>query len=187
MEEASPFLASLTRRPHKYDNGPVQSVTAVNVSNYSDNGDSRFLRVATAASRRTQAMVLIIFYPLSFILIGTCLALVVFLSLHGPALVPRQDTRITAIIISSGTRLAALLIGAALARSTWAAFLPHVLSGEPIPTRSLVGACRDFLSLGQLENYASLPSSFKYHIILAVVVWTALTATSASFRYDSLP
>jgi hypothetical protein len=188
MEEASPFFAGLTtRRPHKDDNGPVQSVTAVNVSSYSDNGDSRFLRVATAASRRTQAIGLIIFYPLSFIFIGTCLALAIFLALHGPALVPRQDTRITAIIISSGTRLAALLIGAAFVRSSWAAFLPHILSGKPIPIRSLVGVCRDWLSLGQLENYASLPSSFKYHIILAVVIWMALTATSASFRYDSFP
>jgi hypothetical protein len=131
-------------------------------------------------------MIPIIFFPLGAIAIGTCLGVIVWLALHGPALVPGQDTRITAIIISVGSRLAGLFIGAALVRSAWAAFLPHILAGDLIPTRALVGICRNFMSLGRLENYGSLPTSFKYHIILATLISLAMTGTSASVRYNSL-
>jgi hypothetical protein len=89
-------------------------------------------------------------------------------------------------MISAGSRLAGLFISVALVRSAWAAFLPRVLEGELIPTRALVGACRNFMSWGQWENYGSLPSSFKYHIILAAFISLAMTGTSASFRYESL-
>jgi hypothetical protein len=139
-----------------------------------------------AASQRNQATIPAILFPLSLISIGTCLGAMGWLKLHGPALVPAQDTRITAIMISVGSRLTGLFIGTALVRSAWAAFLPHVLTGEPIPTPALVGACRNFMSSGQLEHYDSLPSSFKYHIILATFISLAMTGTSASFRYDSL-
>ena len=152
-----------------------------------DSSDNGYLsHIATATSRRNQAMIPIILFPLSLIVIGTCIGMIVWLAVHGPALVPGQDTRITAIIISVGSRLAGLFIGAALVRSAWAAFLPHVLAGELIPTRALVGVCRNFMSLGQLENYGPLPSSFKYHIILAAFISLAMIGTSASFRYDSL-
>src|SRR4029077_4588453 len=97
------------------------------------------------------------------ITIGLCISAIVWLKLHGPAPVPRQDTRITSIIISVGSRLSGIFIGAALVRSAWAAFLPQVLAGKLMPIQALVGVCRNFLSFGQLENYGSLPSSFKYH------------------------
>jgi hypothetical protein len=158
---------------------PGQSVN----NDYSDNG--YLLNRAKAASQRNQAMIPIIFFPLGFIAIGTCLGVMGWLAFHGPALVPGQDTRITAILISVGSRLAGLFIGAALVRSAWAAFLPHVLDGEPIPTRTLIGSCRNFMSLGQLGNYGSLPSSFKLHIVLAALISLAMTGTSASFRYAS--
>lgn len=158
---------------------------AQSVDNYSwENGDLSSL--ATATSQRNQAMLPIIFFPFGLIVIGTCLAAILWLAFHGPALVPGQDTRITAIMISAGSRLAGLFIGAAFIRSAWAAFLPHVLAGELIPTQALVGVCRNFMSLGQLGNYGSLPFSFKFHIILAAFVSLAMTGTSASFRYDSL-
>jgi len=156
-----------------------------NVNSYfSDYGD--LSRRATAASQRNQAMLPTLLFPLGLITIGMCISAVAWLAWHGPAIVPGQDTRITAIIISLGSRLASFFIGSAIVRSAWAAFLPHVLAGELIPTQTLIGACRNFMSFGQLENYKSLPSSFKYHVILAIYVYLAMTGTSASFRYDSL-
>jgi hypothetical protein len=142
--------------------------------------------VAMTASQHNQATVPIVLFPLGFLAIGSGLAAILWLALHGPALVPGQDTRITAIMISAGSRLAGLFMGAAIIRSAWAAFLPRVLAGEPIPTQALVGACQNFMSLGQLGNYGSLPSAFKFHIALAAFITLAMVGTSASFRYDSI-
>jgi hypothetical protein len=47
-------------------------------------------------------------------------------------------------------------------------------------------ACRSFMSLGQILDFHSLPQSFKLHVILAIFISVAMTATSASFRYESL-
>jgi hypothetical protein len=105
--------------------------------------------------------------------------------MHGPALVPGQDSRITAIIIFIGSRLASLFIVTAIARSAWASFLQHVLAGDTLPIRALVGACRPFMSFGQIASYSSLPSCYKYYAILAAYVALAMTGTSASFRYGS--
>src|SRR6202048_1038769 len=137
-------------------------------------------------SRRNQATVPIIFLPVGALVLLTGLATVMWLALHGPAQVPAQDTRITAVLISVFSRLSCLVVGAALIRSAWASFLNNVLSGELVPVRTLVGVCRSFMSVGQLENYGSLPKSFKYHIILAIFTSLAMTGTSASFRYESL-
>src|SRR5277367_2952578 len=176
MEETRAFLA----RPHM----PAEPL-AQRVNN--DSSDNGYLsRIATTTSQRNQATIPFIIFPLGLIVIGTCIGMIIWLALHGPALVPGQDTRITAIMISVGSRLSGLFIGVALVRSAWAAFLPHVLVGELIPARALVGACRNFMSWGQLENYGSLPFSFKYHIIVAAFISLAMTGTSASFRYESL-
>jgi hypothetical protein len=152
-----------------------------------DSSDDRNLStVATAASQHNQATLPIILFPLGLFTIGTSIGAIAWLWVHGPALVPRQDTRITSIIISVGVRLSAFFINAALLRSAWAAYLPRVLAGDRIPNQALVGISRNFMSLGQLENYRSLPGSFKYHIILAVVTSLAMTGSSASFRIVSL-
>jgi hypothetical protein len=129
-------------------------------------------------------MLPIIIFLFGLIVIGTCLAAILWLALHGLALVPGQDTWITAIMIYTGSRLSGLFIGAALVRFAGAAFLPHVLAGELIPTQALVGAYRNFMSLGQLENFGSLPFSFKFHVVLAVFVSLAMIGTSASFQYN---
>jgi hypothetical protein len=176
MEETGAFLA----KPHM----PAEPLTRRVNSDSSDNG--YLSRIATATSQRNQATIPIIIFPLGLIVIGTCIGMIIWLALHGPALVPGQDTRITAIMISVGSRLAGLFIGTALVRSAWAAFLPHVLAGELIPTRALVGVCCNFMSLRQLEYYGPLPPSFKYHIILGALISLAMIGTSASFRYDSL-
>lgn len=42
------------------------------------------------------------------------------------------------------------------------------------------------MSLGQLMDFHSLPMSFRLHILIAVFISVAMTATSASFRYESL-
>jgi hypothetical protein len=83
--------------------------------------------------------------------------------------------------------LSGFFINAAILRSAWAAYLPRILDGDAIPNQELVGISRNFMSLGQFRNYHSLPRSFRHHIILAVVILLAMTGTSASFRYVSLP
>jgi hypothetical protein len=127
----------------------------------------------------------LVLFPLGLFTIVACLGAIIWLARHGPTLVPGQDTRITSIIISTGSRLVSIFITVALVRSAWGAYLPSVLSGEPFPTRALVSVCRGFMSLGQLENFTSLPASFKIHLFLAIFVSLVMTATSASFRYDS--
>jgi len=79
-----------------------------------------------------------------------------------------------------------VLICAALIRSAWASLLSQLLSGEAIPVPNLIGACRSFMSLGQILDFHSLPQSFKLHVILAIFISVAMTATSAPFRYESL-
>lgn len=141
--------------------------------------------VASAASRHNQATVPIIFFPLGLITVGACIASIGWLAMHEPALVPGQDSRITAIIISIGSHLASLVIGAAIVRSAWASYLKRVLAGDTLPTRQLVCVCRTFMSFWQITSYSSFPSCYKYHIIFATFVALAMTGTSASFRYDS--
>jgi hypothetical protein len=150
----------------------------------SDNGHPS--GTAKAVSESNQALFPIIFFQLGLLYIGACIGMIVWLALHGPALVPQQDTRITAIIISVGSRLAGLFISAAFARSAWAAFLQQLLTEEPIQARALIAVCRNFMSLGQLGDYNSLPIPFRCHIFLAVLISLAMSATSASFRYASL-
>jgi hypothetical protein len=145
--------------------------------------DEDLLRTATASSQRNQSVIPLILFPIGFIVMGICLCVMAWLAFHGPILVPGQDTRITAIIISFGSRLVGFFVGAALVRSAWAAFLPQVVAGESIPTLALVGVCRKFMSLGQLENYSSLPLSFRIHIAVAAFTSLAIMGTSASFRY----
>src|ERR1700722_3154451 len=142
---------------------------------------------ATIASKRIEATIPIIFFCFSLLFLGTCLTGFAWLALHGPALVPRQDTRITSILISTGSRMSVLIIGVAFVRSAWASILPDMVAGKPLNTRSLIGICRNFMSLGQLASFGSLPAAFKWHITLAAFVSLVMRATSSSFRYESLP
>ncbi|OCK73030.1 hypothetical protein K432DRAFT_256489, partial [Lepidopterella palustris CBS 459.81] len=121
------------------------------------------------------------------LVLGACLAGMGWLAFRGPVIVPLQDTRVTTVIISAGTRLSMLVMMAAFARSAWGSAVPHLLAGKPLRARSLVGMCRAFLSLGQMQTFTALPVSFRVHLALAVFVSLFMIATSASFRYDSLP
>jgi hypothetical protein len=151
-----------------------------------DNRDPPGTATAKAVSQSNQALVPIISLHFGLLYIRACIGGIVWLWLHGPALVPRQDTRITAIIISVGSRLAGFFISAAFARSAWAAFLQQILTEKPVQAQALITVCRDFMSLGQFIDFKSLPVSFRYHIFLALLISLAMSATSASFRYDSL-
>jgi hypothetical protein len=139
----------------------------------------------TTTSRGNQALLPFTILLSGFVTIGLCIAAIIWLWLEGPMLVPGQDTRITAIVISVGKSLAAFSIGLAIYRSAWASVLPRVLNGNPVPTRTLVGICRNWASFGQWQDYHSLPVSFKIYLVLATFVVVAMTGTSASFRYDS--
>jgi hypothetical protein len=141
--------------------------------------------IYTTTSRRDQALIPLIILLSRFIIISLCIAAIIWLWLEGPALVPGQDTRITAIIISVGKSLAVFSISLATSRSAWASILPRFLNGNPIPTRTLVGICRNWASFGQWQNYRSLPTSFKIYVVIAAFVLVAMTETLASFRYDS--
>src|SRR2546423_4728892 len=125
---------------------------------------------ATVASKRIEATMPIIFFPFGLLFLGTCLAGFAWLALHGPALVPGQDTRITSILISTGSRMSILIIGVALLRYAWASILPDIVAGKPLNTRSLIGICQNFMSLGQLASFGSLPVAFKWHVVLAAFV-----------------
>jgi hypothetical protein len=140
---------------------------------------------STTTSRSNQALIPLIILLFGFITIGLCIAAIIWLWLEGPTLVPGQDTRITAIIISVGKSGAAFFIGLAICRSAWASVLPRVLNGNCIPTRTLVGICRNWASFGQWQEFQSLPASFRIYLILAALVLVAMTGTSASFRYET--
>jgi hypothetical protein len=140
---------------------------------------------STTTSRSNQALIPLIILLFGFITIGLCIAAIIWLWLEGPTLVPGQDTRITAIIISVGKSGAAFFIGLAICRSAWASVLPQVLNGNRIPTRTLVGICRNWASFGQWQEFQSLPASFRIYLVLAALGLVAMTGTSASFRYES--
>jgi len=141
--------------------------------------------IITTTSQRSDVAFPLFMLVSGLITIGLCIAAVIWLWLEGPVLVPGQDTRITAIVISVGRNLAAFFISTAIARSAWATFLPRFLDGNPVLARTFLGICRDGASLRQLENYPSLPTSFKIYIVLAAFAWVGMTGTSASFRYET--
>ena len=148
--------------------------------------DGAYMNAASKTSKHTQSTLTLVLLVIGALVVITCLTMIAWLAFHGPAIVPGQDTRITAVLISSGSRLAWLFICVALFRSAWGSLLPHLLSGESIPVSSLISACRGFMSLGQMMDFHSLPVSFRLHILIGVFISVAMTATSASFRYESL-
>ncbi|KAF8853891.1 hypothetical protein BDZ45DRAFT_729167 [Acephala macrosclerotiorum] len=149
--------------------------------------DDEFSNIAVASSHHTQNLALQLVFPVCFLFLIGCLAALGWLAIHGPVQVPGQDTRYTSIAISSGSKIASIMMTFAFARSAWASSMPRVVSGQALTTRSLVAICKSFMSLGQFQSFAALPTSFEIHVLLAAFVLTAMIATSSSFRYDSLP
>jgi hypothetical protein len=170
---SNPEIVSVTERPSR--------------GTQRNEASSATIELADELSKHVQANVLTIFLPVGAAIIAVMIALVGWLALNGPMLVPGQDTRITSIIISLGSRVASVIISTAILRSAWACFLPTVLRGSNIPVWSLLSTCQSFMSFGQLSNFWSLPPWFKFHVCLALTVFVTMTGTSASFRYESLP
>jgi hypothetical protein len=105
-----------------------------------------------AVSQRTHALIPLICFPIGILLLAICIASIAWLTSHGPGLVPLQDTRVTTIIISSGTRLSMIVMMGAFARSAPASAVPTVLAGKQFQTTRLVDLCRNFMSFGQMKH-----------------------------------
>ncbi|KAH7119455.1 hypothetical protein B0J13DRAFT_486533 [Dactylonectria estremocensis] len=163
--------------------------------NYKDNGQQqagllaqdRYTTTSRNNSRQTQSVFLLIFLSFGLVFLVLCLGGILWLAIHGQVLVPMQDTRLTSIAISAGSKVATTIMGITFARSAWASAIPDLVAGRPVNTRRLVSMCRTFMSLGQYQNFSALPWSFKFHILLGAMTLAAMVATSSSFRYDSLP
>ncbi|KAK3369423.1 hypothetical protein B0T24DRAFT_681431 [Lasiosphaeria ovina] len=138
-------------------------------------------------SHDTQRVAVLLLLPLSLLFLAACLGAIVALAVHGPVLVPQQDTRITSTIISASSKLATLIMGLVFARSAWASGVGDVVRGRRMTARKLVAACRPFLSLEQLQSFGALPAPFRLHVAAGGLCLAAMVATSPSFRYDALP
>lgn len=175
-------IVSVMERPAK-----VAQQDETTCDSHPDTANPEIIQTAKEMSKHIQADVLSIFLPIGAAIIAGCIALVAWLAIHGPALVPGQDTRITSIIISFGSRVLSVIMTTAILRSAWACFLPTVLHGSNIPVWSLLSASQGFMSFSQLSNFTSLPPWFKFHVCLVLTVFVTMIGTSASFRYESLP
>ncbi|KAK6335880.1 hypothetical protein TWF730_003254 [Orbilia blumenaviensis] len=145
-----------------------------------------YRRVAYKNSRHEQALMLLVLLPIGAIFLAVCLAGIIWLFIHGPIQVPMQDTRLTSIVISTSSKIAAIIISMAFVRSAWASFVPRIVAGHSMTTRTIATVCRDFMSLGQFQNFKALPRAFQFHLILGSMTLLSMIATSSSFRYDSL-
>ncbi|KAK4458582.1 hypothetical protein QBC42DRAFT_185667 [Cladorrhinum samala] len=176
------YAASAPRSPSEgYSNRNSYSRN----SNYSQ-PDSH-LRTCSENSKSQQHLLVLLLLPASLIFLSACLVAIVMLAIHGPMLVPRQDTRVTSIVISASAKIATIIIGVVFLRSAWSSAVNDVVAGRPMSTKKLLATCRPFLSLGQLQYFGALPASFKLHVVLGALSLLAMVATSSSFRYDSLP
>jgi hypothetical protein len=91
---------------------------------YFEDHDVALMNAVSKTSNHNQATMTLISLVLGALVVIACLTMVAWLAFHGPAIVPGQDTRITAVLISTGSRLAWLFICAALLRSAWGSLLP---------------------------------------------------------------
>jgi hypothetical protein len=132
-DDANSIVISRSVSMHPSSEGnakaPAASETAVTDS-ASATGPALDLEGLHAVSQRAHALIPLICFPIGILLLATCIASIAWLTFHGPALVPLQDTRVTTIIISSGTRLSMIVMMAAFARSAWASAVPTVLAGK---------------------------------------------------------
>lgn len=108
--------------------------------------------------------------------------------ISGPKVVPRQDTRITNVIISILSRFAlglALWIVALRLRVQWADVL--VLE-RPVQLRGLLAACRTEGSLSRVRHIFTVPTvGIGCTAVLGAAVTLLMTLTSAGFKYIVVP
>ena len=127
----SPVPTEINMPPPELNNTFVNEIPLTGFG-FSPAADPETVR---AVSRRRQAFIPLIFFPSGILVLGASLVGMGWLAFRGPSLVPLQDTRVTTIIISSGSRLSIVVIMAAFVRSAWALAIPHVLASKPLHTR----------------------------------------------------
>ena len=118
----------------------------------------------------------------------SCVAVVCWMMIGGPKLVPHQDTRITNIIISIASKGAlglALWIVTLRLRVQWT----HILvSRERVQLRSLLAACGKEGSLSRIRHIHTSPTrEIGLTAAIGAVVTILMTSTSAGFKYVVLP
>ena len=120
--------------------------------------------------------------------LGGCIAVACWLLASGPKLVPRQDTRITNIIISVLSKIAlalALWIVKIRLRTQWVRIL---VSGQHVRLRGLLAACGAGGSLSRLQHIRFVPTfGVGSTAIIGAAITLFMTFTSGSVKYVVLP
>lgn len=118
-----------------------------------------------------------------FYLIG-CITAACWMLISGPKVVPRQDTRITNVIISIASKFAlglALWIVALRLRAQWSDVL---VLGRRVQLRGLLAACRTEGSLARVRHIFTAPTlGIGCTVVLGAAVTLIMTLTSAGFKY----
>lgn len=118
----------------------------------------------------------------------SCVAVACWMMIGGPKLVPRQDTRITNIIISIASKGAlglALWIVTLRLRVQWTYIL---ISRKRVQLRSLLAACSTEGSLSRVRHIHTSPTrGIGLTAAIGAVVTICMTLTSAGFKYIVLP
>ncbi|KIK04867.1 hypothetical protein K443DRAFT_92165 [Laccaria amethystina LaAM-08-1] len=118
----------------------------------------------------------------------SCVVVVCWMMIGGPRLVPRQDTRITNIIISITSKGAlglALWIVTLRLRVQWTYIL---VSRKRVRLRSLLAACSKEGSLSRVCHIHTSPTlGIGLTAVIGAAVTILMTLTSAGFKYVVLP
>jgi hypothetical protein len=118
----------------------------------------------------------------------SCVVVVCWMMIGGPKLVPRQDTRITNIIISIASKGAlglALWIVTLRLRVQWTNIL---VSGQHVQLRSLLAACSKGGGLSRVRHIRTSPTrGIGLTAAIGAAVTILMTLTSAGFKYVVLP
>jgi len=119
----------------------------------------------------------------------SCIVVVCWMMIGRPRLVPRQDTRITNIIISivsKGALALALWIVTLRLRVQWTYIL--LVSGQHVQLRSLLAACSNEGSLSRVRHIRTSPTrGIGLTAAIGAAVTILMTLTSAGFKYIVLP
>ena len=118
----------------------------------------------------------------------SCVVVVCWMMIGGPRPVPRQDTRITNIIISiasKGALTLALWIVTLRLRVQWTYIL---VSRQHVQLRSLLAACSKEGSLSRVRHIHTSPThGIGLTAAIGAAVTILMTLTSAGFKYIVLP
>jgi len=118
----------------------------------------------------------------------SCVSVACWMLVSGPKLVPRQDTRITNIIISVASKIAlgvALWIVALRLHIQWVCIL---VSQQHVQLKGLLAACGGEGSLSRVRHIRTVPTvGVGCTIIIGAAATLLMTLTSAGFKYVVMP